>query len=135
MTLPDTQDNSLKKLSALKWVSIGLHTILLIFALLVTFSLTGIDILAAFKLSKTDAALQHALSLSGLLVIGNLLGIILIFTPLFRSFMGSCFLLIYELAFLGGSLLFLSPDYSVVIGFIACVLLYVAHMHWKLHVK
>jgi len=114
-------------------MTIGLHGIILAFALFVTFALTGGDIVAAFTLSKTDAALSHALSLSWMLIGGNVLGIILLLTPLFRSFIGSCVLVGYELAFLVASFLFLSIDYSFIIGIIVCSLLYVANKRWKIH--
>lgn len=122
------QEAILDKLGTIKWITIGLHGIVLAFALFVVIALTGGDVLAAVTLSKTDAALHHALWLSALLIGGNVLGIILLLTPLFRSSVGSCVLVSYELAFLGISLLFFSPDYSVIIGIIVCALLYVAHM-------
>lgn len=122
-----------KKIGSIRWIVIALHGIVLAFALFVTFALTGGDIVEAFILSKTDAALSHALSLSGMLIGGNVLGIILLLTPLFKSLIGSCVLVAYELAFLVASFLFLSTDYSFVIGIIVCALLYVANTRWKIH--
>lgn len=106
---------------------VGLHGIVLAFALIVTFFLTGGDIKSTYELSKTDPALSHALRLGSLLIGGNMLGIILLLTPLFRSFIGSCVLVAYELVFLGVSLIYLTPDYSFVIGIIGCAMLYVAN--------
>jgi hypothetical protein len=106
---------------------VSLHGIVLVFALTIIFFLTGGDIKLTYALSETDPALSHALGLGGLLIGGNMLGIILILTPLFRSFVGSCVLVIYELAFLGISLIYLTPDYSFAIGFIGCAMLYVAN--------
>ena len=119
------------KIGIIRWIAIGLHGIVLAFALFVTFALTGGDIVAAFTLSKTDAALSHALLLSALLIGGNVLGIILLLMPLFASFIGSCVLVAYELAFLVASFLFLSPDYSFIIGIVVCALLYAASTRWK----
>ena len=117
----------MNKICIIRWVIVGLHGIVLAFALFVIFFLTAGDIKTAYALSKTDAALSHALWLSGLLIGGNMLGIILLLTPLFRSFIGSCVLVTYELAFLGASLIYLTLDYSVVIGIIVCAILYVAN--------
>jgi hypothetical protein len=121
----------LENVGIVRWIAVGLHGLVLAFSLFVSFTLAGGDVLAAFTLSKTDAALSHALALSSLLIGGNVLGIILLLTPLFRSFFGSCVLVAYELAFLTASFLFLSTDYRVVIGIVACALLYVANTRWK----
>jgi hypothetical protein len=116
----------LSKINIIKWAAVGLHGIVLAFTLFVTFFLTDGDILTAYELSKTDAALSHALWLSALLIAGNMLGIILLLTPLSRSFIGGCILTTYELAFLGLSFVYLTSDYSFIIGIIVCAVSYVA---------
>ena len=98
----------MEKLDIIRWIAIALHGIVLAFALFVTLALTGGDIVASFTLSETDAALSRALSLSGLLIGGNALAVILLLTPLFKSFFGSCVLVAYELVFLVAAFLFLS---------------------------
>lgn len=117
---------TLNKICIIKWAAVGLHGVVLAFALFVTFFLTEGDIQTAYELSKTDAALSHALWLSALLIGCNTLGIILLLTPLSRSFIGGCILTTYELAFLGLSFIYFTPDYSFIIGIIVCAVSYVA---------
>ena len=64
--------------------------------------------------------------LAGFVIAANIVGVILLLTPLFRTFAGSCLLIIYELIFLIASLVWLSVDYSIVIAIIAFALIYVA---------
>lgn len=109
----------------IKWAIVGLHTVMLIFSLFATLVLTAGDIKTAYILSETNAALNHALWLGNLLIGGNGLGIMLLLTPLFRSFIGNCVLVMYELVFLSLSLVYLAPEYSVMIGIVVCILLYV----------
>jgi hypothetical protein len=118
----------LKKINTIKWLAMGIHSILFAFALMVGFVPTGGEVVSVFELSKADYALSHAFSLFGLLIIGNLLGIILLITPLYKTFAGSCVLVAYELALLIASIFFLSSDYSFFIGIIVCSLSYTAYI-------
>lgn len=119
----------------IRWIAIGLHGIVLVFSLSVIFALTGGDIAASFVISEKDAALRQAMSLAVLVIGGNAVGVILLLTPLFRSFIGSCVLVGYEVAFLITSFIFLSFDYSLVIGVVTCALLYVANVRWKVRAE
>lgn len=116
------------KPNAIRWTTIGLHTIVLIFGLVIGALTTNFDVLGAIAQARTDSALQQALLLCALVVGGNLLGAILLLSRLFKSFAGICFLLIYEIVFLVASLKFLSLDYSVVLGAIVLSLLYTAQL-------
>jgi hypothetical protein len=129
------KEKILDKIGIIRWIAIALHTIVLTFALFVTSALTGGDIVGSFALIETDIALRQALSLSGLLLGGNTLGVVLLLTPMFRSFIGSCALVVYELAFLAASFMFLSLDYSFIIGIVVCAVLYVANVRRKVQVE
>jgi hypothetical protein len=118
----------LKNINTIKWLVIGIHSILFAFALVLGFVLADGAVVSTFSLSKTDHALSHALSLSGLLIIGNLVGIILLITPLYKTFIGNCVLVAYELALLIASIIFLSSEYSFFIGIIVCSLSYAAYI-------
>lgn len=116
------------KLRVVRWMAIGLHGIVFLFALFVTFTLVEGDFLGALARAGTDVVLRQAISLSALLIVGNFLGVILLLTPLYMSFRGSCALVVYEVVFLGVSFLFLSLDYSVIVGVVAVALFYIAYM-------
>lgn len=90
-------------------------------------------IVGVLALIETDTTLRQAMSLSGLLIGGNVLGIALLLTSMFRSFIGSCVLVAYELAFLVVSFMFLSLDYSFAIGVVVYALLYVANVRRIAH--
>lgn len=121
--------------SVIRWVAVGLHGIVLAFGLFVVVVLVNGDLLAAISLADTDSALKQALLISLLVIGGNALGIVMLLTPLFKSFLGICLLLGYEIVFLAASLVFLSLDYSLVIGIIVVGLLYVAGVRKKAYSK
>jgi hypothetical protein len=116
------------KVRVVRWMAIGLHGIVFLFALFVTFTLAEGDLLGVLARAGTDVVLRQALSLSALLIVGNFLGVILLLTPLYMSFRGSCALVAYEVVFLGVSFLFLSLDYSVIVGVVTIALFYIAYM-------
>ena len=121
--------------SVIRWVAVGLHGIVLAFGFFVVAVLINGNLPAAITLADTDPALKQALLISLLVIGGNALGIVLLLTPLFKSFLGICLLLGCEIAFLAASLVFLSFDYSLVIGIIVGGLLYVAGVRKKAYSK
>src|SRR5438128_1649817 len=88
------------KIRAIRWTMIGLHFIVLIFGLVIGVLTTNLDLSEAMNQARADPALQRALLLATLVVGGNLVGAFLLLSPLFKSFLGICCLLAYEIAFL-----------------------------------
>jgi hypothetical protein len=112
--------------TAIRWIAIGLHTIVAIFGVVMVGIATGLDVMDALRRSASDLNLQKLLFLALIVVGGNLIAAVLIATRLFSSQSGIYILLGYEFIFLLASLAFLSFDYSIVTGIVIAGLLYVA---------
>jgi hypothetical protein len=87
-----------------RWTAIGLHTIAVFLALGTGYA------------SLDDVAFAAS----------NVLGVVLLRTPLFESFRGVCVLVVYELVVGVASAAFLTPDLLSVIGIIVLSMIYVA---------
>lgn len=118
---------ALSTLNLIRWAAIGLHTIVIVFALAVTSHILDFDISGTIERSASDPAFKRVLLLFGLVIAGNLLGLGLLISRLFDTFRGICVVLAYEFLFLLATLLFLTLDYTVVLILIVGGLIYVAH--------
>ena len=117
--------------TALRWIAIALHGIVMVYAVLVLGAVMGWDFAQMGATPGTDPNSKRLLWLSALLIGGNALAIVLLLTPLFSSFFGSCMLVLYEAIFLATSVLWLALEYSIVIAIIAAGLIYVAVVRRK----
>ena len=118
----------MRNIVAIRWIAIGLHAIVLSFAVIVVGAVVNWDFAQIGTVLNADSNAKEVMWRSALLLGGNALGIALLLTPLFGSFSGSCLLVTFEILFLIASFLWLAFDYSIVIAIIAAALTYVAVM-------
>jgi hypothetical protein len=109
---------------------LALHTILFIFALVVALTLTEGDLKSAISEASSNQESSQALSLLGLVICSSFFGGALVISPLLEKLSCSLFLCVYELLFFVASLLYLSIDFSIVIGLIFLTSLYIARTHY-----
>jgi hypothetical protein len=114
----------MKNIALVRWTTIGLHVIVLIFGVVIGLATIGLNPLEAMRAAEADPAFKRVLLLLGIVVGGNLVGALLLLTDLFRSSSGLYWLLGYEIIFLFASISFLSIEYTIVIGAIVAALLY-----------
>lgn len=119
------------KLSVVKWTAVALHGIVLIFAVFITFALVGDNVTESLVWGSSDFSARHPLVLVGLVIVANATGVILLLTPLLKSFTGGCIALAFEVSLLIFSLFFLSADFGVVSGAIASGVLFVVIVRFK----
>lgn len=94
---------------------------------------TGTDLPAVFALAEVDEKVRQALLIASVKVVGNLMGLVLLLTPLTRGFRGACLVAGYEFVFLLVSLLLLSIDYSLIIAAQLFACLYIAKVRREAH--
>jgi len=119
----------MNNIAAIRWTTIGLHVIVLIFGVVIGVATIGLNPSEAMRAAEADPAFKRVLLLFGILVGGNLIGALLLLSRLFKSSAGLRWLLGYEIIFLITSIGFLSIEYTIVIGAIVAALLYAVVLH------
>lgn len=103
---------------------IGMHSVVLIFTLLVVFSLTDGNVIQAFYFNGANSTYERALMITGFLIITNLLAIVLIMSQAFKKIGAISILVFCEIGILIYSCIYLSTDFSLIFGVIVITLLY-----------
>ena len=108
----------------IQFLTIAMHIISLVFFLIILYDLLDGDISKILIVEKTNFLSKRALQLIGLHVFGDVFGIILIVIFYSKSLFSAYLVIIYELIFLFLVLFFYSFGFSVVVAFIAGLLIY-----------
>jgi hypothetical protein len=106
-------------------MSIGLHVIVLVYGLVLGLATIGWDPAEIVRHAKADPDYKQVVLLTALIVGGNLVGAVLLLTGLFKSFVGVCWLIAYELVLLAASISLLALEYAIIVGVIVLALLFV----------
>jgi len=103
----------MKSEKTIRLTAIVLHAIVLLFGIAVVTLVTGLDVTAALAKSAQDLTFRRMLEVGAVIILGNLAGLVLICSPLFKSKAGLYAIVLSEIAFLGICVAFLSIEYSV----------------------
>jgi hypothetical protein len=118
-------------IAPIRWATVGLHVIVLIFGVVVGVATIGLDPSEAIRAAEADPNFKRVLFLVSIVVGGNLLGALLLLTRLFTSSAGLRWILGYEIIFLIISITFLSIEYTIAIGVIVAALLYAVFLQTR----
>jgi hypothetical protein len=121
----------LTNIAPIRWATVGLHVIVLIFGVVVGVATIGLDPSEAIRAAEADPNFKRVLFLVSIVVGGNLLGALLLLTRLFTSSAGLRWILGYEIIFLIISITFLSIEYTIAIGVIVAALLYAVFLQTR----
>ena len=116
----------MKSEKPVRLIAIALHAIVLFFGIAVVTLVTGLDVAAAWAKSAQDPNFRRMLESGAVIILGNLLALVFIGSPLFKSKAGLYFIILYEIALLGMCIVFLSIEYSVVAVIVILCLLAIA---------
>jgi hypothetical protein len=118
-------------IAPIRWATVGIHVIVLIFGVVVGVATIGLDPSEAIRAAEADPNFKRVLFLVSIVVGGNLLGALLLLTRLFTSSAGLRWILGYEIIFLIISITFLSIEYTIAIGVIVAALLYAVFLQTR----